>query len=284
MSDGTFTILSKGRTIFRDGEDKIQEVTKRGRRSAKTNTEIKFPIFKEAAKYIDDDLFWTRILEDASRGVFQKPYRYNEGTLSFKIKSVVHSKEICQDDPVLCLKNIQEFMQSNGCYSEKDHEMKLLEIEQQRNEASQTILDWKSIRPKNRKLLISRYVAYLGEHYNLNKLELSQLINLSRLAYSVGLINSTTVIMENNVIADIEILCYDKRTRDFFIDPDAKIPKASKSSRKINDDDENGDEIFEVKTSNVPISKSRNTDWIKFINVLSKRIAAHNKLDELAKS
>jgi hypothetical protein len=282
MSDGTFIIFSKSRAIYQGGEDKPQAITKRSRRTLKLGVEILYPIFKEAAEYIKDDAFWHKILEDASRGHFQKMYRYTNGTLSFKQKSKVYSKEICQDDPELCLKNVQDFMQSNGCYSNKDHQIHLQEIEQKRNEASQTILEWKNIKSrKTKRLLISRYVAYLGEHYTLNKLELSQLVYVVRSANSIGLINNDTINMQNNQIVDIDILCFDTETRDFFIDPDAKPPKTSKSTKKVSKDEDDEEDEEELVPDKTIVSKSRMADWTKFTTILGKRMAAHNKLEEL---
>jgi len=288
MSDGTFLILAKGRTIYEGGEVRPQTVTRRGRRTSKTNGEIIYPIFKEAAVYTDGDSFWNKILEDASRGYFQRMYRYTDGTLSYKQKTKVFSKEICQYDPQLCLKNVQEFMKSNGCHSSRDHMIQMMETEQKRNEASQTILDWKSIKSrKTKKLLISKYIAYLGEHYSLNRVELSKLINLVKMANSIGLINSNTVEMINNQISDIEILCFDKFARDFFIDADFRLPKISKAMlKKINEESSEAEEteespIYNIKSSGVTISKSRTSDWAKFTTILGKRMAVHNKLEEI---
>ena len=282
MSDGTLIMLSKGRTIFLGGDDKNQLLNRKERRITKLNEETIYPIFKKAAEYIKNDLFWFKILINASKGYFQKMYRYINGTLTFKQKSKVYSKEICQDNPELCLKNFQEFMQSNGTYSTNDHELNIKKIDELKDAASNIVLDWKKIKSKKiKKILISIYIDYLADRYCLTKYELSKLINVLKLAYSVGLINSSSVIMENNQIADIDVLCYDPSTKDFFIDADAKVPKTSRRSKKYSKSDED-DEIVcqDLNTNLVKISKSRFSDWNKFATVLGKRIALHNKLPE----
>jgi len=284
MSDGTFVILSKGRAIFQGGDDKNQLSNKRERRATKLKTEIINPIFKKAAEYIKNDPFWYKILIDASKGYFLKMYRYINGTLTFKQKSKVFSKEICQDNAELCLRNVQDFMQSNGTYSLNDHELKMKEDQELQNEASNIILEWKAIKSKKiKKILISSYIDYLKVHYSLTDYELSKLINLIKLCYSVGFINNSSVIMENNEIVDIDILCYDPATKDFFIDADAKIPKTTRRSKKyIKSDQDNDSEVIcqDLNTNIVKISKSRSGDWNKFTTLLGKRIAVYNKLSD----
>ena len=244
MCDGTFVILCKGQTLYKGGNEKIEILSKRGRRTAKTNGEIIYPIFKKAAEYTKNDLCWYKVLDDASKGIFQKMYKYDDnGILTFRKKTTIVSKEICQDNPVLCLKNVKDFMQANGFYSNKDHDLEMEEIERQRNEASQTILEWRTIKVrKTKKILISRYVDYLSNRYSLDKLEISKLSHLMRVANSIGIINTTTVFMENNQIVDIDIICFDPKSRDFFIDPDVNLPKLSRTTvRKYNNDDEEDD-------------------------------------------
>ncbi len=288
MSDGIFVVTTKGKTIYQGGDEKLPTVTRRGRRNAKTSNEIIYPIFKEAIAYCQGDSYWIKIFEDASKGNFQKMYRYANGTLSHKQKTKVHSKEICQDDPELCFKNVQDFMKSNGCYSERDHIIQMMEIEEQRDKASQTVLEWKNIKSrKTKKLLVSKYIAYLGTHYSLDKLELSNLINIVTMAYSIGLINSSSVQMKNNQISDINILCFDAQNRDFFLDSDIKMPKINKAIlKKINDESTENDETdenlgYNIKPSGVTISKSRTSDWSKFTSLLGKRMAAYSRLEDI---
>jgi hypothetical protein len=239
-----------------------------------------YPIFKEAIAYTEGDPFWIKILNDASEGIFPKIYRYKDGTLSFKQKTKLFSKEICQYDPVLCLQNIQDSMRSGGFYSSRDNEIKVEEINFLRDEESKVVLEWSKIRSKKfRKILISKYVSKLGEKYKLTDIELSKLINLTRIANSVGMVNKSTVDMSNNQIVDINILCYDPYLRDFFIDPEVALPKISKAMiKKINEEivEEDNSEPA-VKTGGVNMSKSRLTDWNKFTGILGKKILSYDK-------
>jgi hypothetical protein len=288
MSDGTFIILSSGRTIFENGANKTPVTVRRGRRAKKNSDVVIHPIFRDAVEFAEKDPYWIKILDNASKGIFPKMYRYNNWTLSFKQKNKVFSQEICQLDPELCLRNIQDFMRSNGSHSKRDHAMIAQEVENLKSEAAEIELEWRSIRSKKMKmLLISNYLDYLKIHYKLQSLECSALFNMLRLAYSSGLINVDTVVMENNRIVDISILCYDPKTRIFFIDGNAVFPKPSNATlKKIIDCDEDNNEasFHNVRMGKSRISKSRLTDWDKFSSTLGKRIATHSNLENFRKN
>lgn len=233
-------------------------------------------------------IFWDAILDDASRGIFPKMYRYTNGILSFKQKTKVYSKEICQDDSVLCLTNVQDFMKSHGCYSSRDYIIKMEELNRIRAEASKVELKWKNIKSnKEKKLLISTYLTRLAKHYSLNNIEISKLINVTRMANAIGIINANSVVMENNHIVDIEVLCYDPKTRDFFIDPNVTLPKISKALLKKMETDEGSYDVCDdiddedIKPGCVNISKSRISDWKKYLTVLGKSLSTHDGLEEL---
>lgn len=282
MSDCSFAIISRGKTIYEGGDEKSELFSKRTRRSTKANNKVVYPIFEEAATHTEGDLFWIKIMEDASRNIFPKMYRYKDGILSFKQKTKLTSKEICQDDPILCLKNMQDFMRGNGLYSVRDNAVKMEEINKLRDEASKVELEWKNIRSKKtKKLLIARYLAYLGKRYDLTRLELSRLINLARIANSVGMIGTPTIVMENDQIVDIKIICFDPETRDFFLDAEINIPKIVKTKKNTDDVPEDEETIQLIKPGGINVSKSRLTDWSKFATILGKRMGVHDKLPEL---
>jgi hypothetical protein len=291
MSDCSFVVLSSGRTIYEGGDEKSDIFSKRSRKSNKTDGKVIYPIFKEAIAYTQGDSFWDAILDDASRGIFPKMYKYNNGVLSFKQKNKIYSQEICQDKAVLCLTNVQVFMKSHGFYSSRDYIIKMEELNRIRAEASKVELKWKNIKSnKEKKLLISTYLTRLAKHYSLNNIEISKLINVTRMANSIGIINANSVVMKNNHIVDIEVLCYDPKTRDFFIDPNVTLPKMSKAMLKKMDTDENGydgcdayndTEDEDIKPGCVNISRSRISDWKKYLTVLGKSLSTHNGLEEL---
>jgi hypothetical protein len=279
MSDCSFVVLSRSRIIFEGGDEKSEFLSKRSRRSTKANAKVSHPIFKEAASYVEADPFWIKILENASRGIFPKMFRYKDGILSFKQRTKLFSKEICQDDPELCAKNVQDFMRSNGFYSDRDNAVRMEEMNAMREEEFQTELEWKNIRSKKTKrLLISAYVSYLGKRYQLTRLELSNLINLTQIANAVGIINSSTVIMEDDQIIDITVLCYNTVSRNFSLDSGAIISKLNKAAmKKINDEPMEEEEIHTKSSgTSTTFSKSRLTDWTKFATILGKRMIAHN--------
>lgn len=284
MSDGSFVILSQGKTIYEGGDNKSGLFSRRNRRSVKNSGTVIYPIFKLAIKYAEDDLFWIKILDDASEGVFPKTHRYKDGILSCKKRNKYFTKEISQDNPLLCLQNIQDFMKDNGFYSTRDNTLKLEEIDNLREEESKKDIQWSKIRSnKIKKILVSNYISYLQRKYSLSNIEQSDLINKIRLATSSGLINKNSVVMENKQITNITILCYDARHRDFFIDPNVKSPKISKSaSKKIKEELQDDDEMPEtptIKLNGLNISKSRITDWGKFTTILGKRLATHGSLE-----
>lgn len=279
MSDGSFVIMSKGKTIYEGGDNKSGSLARRTRRSNKNNGTVIYPIFKQAIKYAEGDLFWIKILEDASEGVFPKMHRYKDGILSCKKKNKFFTKEINQEDPVECLQNVQDFMKDNGFYSDRDNALKLEKINNLREEESKKDLQWNKIRSKKiKKVLISNYIFHLQNRYLLSNIEQSDLINKIRLATSSGLINNNTVIMENKQIINITVLCYDAKDRDFFIDPDTKIPKNKKESSKI--EKEETIETPAIKLNGFNISKSRVIDWGKFTTALGKRLSTHDNILE----
>lgn len=276
MSDGSFVIISQGKTIYRGGNNKEDTSTRRSRRSVRNDGTVIYPIFREAIKYAKEDVFWIKILEDASEGVFPKTHRYRDGVLSCKKKNKYFSKEISQDNPALCLENVQDFMKDNGFYSSRDNALKIEEINDLREKESKKELTWSSIRSnKIKKVLISEYICYLQKRYSLSNLEQSDLINKIRLANSSGLINKETVIMENKQIINLTVLCYDSKHRDFFIDPKSKLPKI-KTDKKKKEEDEDLLETPSIKSCGISISKSRVTDWNKFSMALGKRLSGHN--------
>ena len=192
MSDVSFHILAKGASIYRDesGLGSGQLSRRRNRRSVKGNQEVIYQIFKDAADLIKEDNFWFCMLEDFSKGIFPSMYRFNGKVLSFKKRTKVYSKEICQDSPEMCLKNTTDFMKNNGFHSNLDHKRRVENIEVLRLKKSKVILAWSGIRSrKTKKLLISMYTARLGEKYGLTILELSKLSNLVMMINSVGIIN-----------------------------------------------------------------------------------------------
>lgn len=285
MSDYSIVIFSNGKTIYKGGDEKSNLLSRRSRRSNKTSDKIIYPIFEEAASYVKEDPFWLKLLSDASKGIFPRMYRYKDDILSFRYKGKVTSKEICQDNAIICLKNIQDFMRGNGLYSARDHAQHLEEMDRLMNEEAKIEVEWKSIRSKKKKVLyISVYITYLATRYELSKLEVSALVNIMQMANAMGLINKNTVVMEDNRIKDITILCYDRETRDFYLDSTALPAKLTRATlRKIveeaGDEDEEG-EVF-VKAGGVNISKSRAADWSKFVTSLGKRLSTHERLGEL---
>lgn len=286
MSDISFVVISNGQSIYQGGDEKVNLLSKKIRKISKTSGKVIYPIFKEAIPFAGNDPFWVKILNDASEGIFPRIYRYKDGTLTYKQKTKLFSKEICQDDPVLCLQNVQDSMRSSGFYSSKDNDIKVEETNQLRDEESKVILEWGKIRSKKfRRILISKYVSQLGEKYKLNDLELSKLINLTRIANSVGMINKSTVDMSNNQIVDITILCYDPYIRDFFIDTEVPLPKLSKAIiKKLNEEVEEDNNEPSIKVGGINISKSRFADWNKFTGILGKKILSHEKDREEKKS
>lgn len=284
MADYSIVIFSNGKTIYKGGDEKSSLLARRSRRSNKANNKVIHSIFEDAASYIEEDPFWHKILTDASKGIFPRMYRYKDGILSFRYKAKVTSKEICQDNAIICLKNIQDFMRGNGLYSARDHAQRMEEINNLMNEEANVEVEWKGIRSKKKKILyISEYITNLSYRYKLSKLELSALINIVRMANSMGLVNKSTVIMQNNRIGDITVLCYDKVWRDFYLDSSVAPPKLSRATiRKITDEapDEDEPEIC-IKAGGVNISKSRSADWNKFLTSLGKKYVNYEKLAEL---
>lgn len=282
-AEDTIVVWSKGgMVIYTNGDPKSQK-KRRGRKKANCDGVIVYQIFDDAIKFIDDDPYWVKILQEASQGYFQKMFRYNNGILSYKIKNKIFTQEISQTDPELCLKNFQNVLRHNGFYSNKDHIIKTQEIENLKREALKIDLDWSKIKSKSeKKLLIYNYIVYLRKHYTLTKIEFSSLVNLIKMAYSSGIITCDTVCIEDNRIKDITFLCFDPVSRVFSICENTVFPKLTSTTFKklretVTDNDKTSH--INIRGGNSKLSKSRSADWAKFAEVMGKRIAVHNKLD-----
>jgi hypothetical protein len=260
-------IFSRGQTIYRGGDKKEPEPGRRNRRNNKNNGSVIYPIFEEASR-LTDDPSWESILKDASKGVFPRMYRYNGDVLSFKQKSKVHTKEICLDDPALCLRNVQEFMRNMGLYSERDQYIRLREMEAAEEEVKKPKVRWKQIKSdKTKNVLISKYISLLERRYTLDNMEITRLANVVRMANSIGMVNANTVSMRNGQIVDISPLCFNSKTRNFFIDPATPIPKMTKiDANKLETKLDSVEEKINIKSKvgNTTISISRSLDWEKF--------------------
>jgi hypothetical protein len=209
--------------------------SKKGKKTGKT--EIIHQIFADAVKYALGDIFWKNILTNASKGIFPKLYKYYNNILIFKQRSGKNLyKEICQDDAQLCFDNVKSFMMFNGMFSMRDTIERKSDMSEETEENTEE-LKWKSIKSKKlKRLLLSKYVIYLTSRYNLCQKEKVNLDILLSTANATGLINKNNVIMDNNKIIDILILCYDSTNRNFFIDPSAKLEKITKAQLiKINE-------------------------------------------------
>ena len=158
-------MFQKGNTLVVQFSQKSIEPSKK--LIKKTIKPVIYPIFEEASTFINNDNFWSKILYDASRGVFPKLYKYSNGVLFYKFKTNKYLNQvICQTDPFLCLTNIQNFMRNNNTHSMQDTKNKIKEMETLMNESPRVDLDWNTIKSKKLKqLILSNYVIYLKNKY-----------------------------------------------------------------------------------------------------------------------
>lgn len=230
--------------------------------------EILHPFFLSAIPYCNDDVFWIKILDNASKGIFPKLYKYLNNVLAYRQKANKYvSVELDQSSPEQLFRTLQNFMKRNGTYSMRDENERVKEVETK----DDIINSWSDIKSrKMKRLLLSKYVIHLKSHYNLSNDEVVNLNTLISASNATGIIKSNNVVITDGRISDVTILCFDPRSRNFFIDSDVKIEQISKSQlNKINEENSDLTPVAAEKKTNL-------NNWGKFVAYLIEK----NKLND----
>ena len=198
------------------------------------NSPIIFPIFLECAKYTLDS-YWKEIFNNCAHNKFPQGIKFDSNAKNFII-STKKNKEIIPliKDPIQLFqllmnifKNKFEMKSTRETKFQKD---KINKIKKRRD--SNLDCEWKKIKPKNLKdQLIYNYIDFLEKKYNLNTLEVRNLLSVIQLGFQFRTIQPDHVNYSNGIVHGIKGLVFNKDKRLFKIkNKSVKTTKNDKSS------------------------------------------------------
>lgn len=282
------------------GEKKAPSKT---RASARGVPIVQYAIF-EKASHLTDDPFWTQILKEMAYGKFPRGFRYINNVLTYKIRSKTLECIISQSNAQEALVSVITFMQQNAhILSIRDNEMRKREMKENNVEMEGLDIDsWSQIRTApHRSILIGQYVRQLSRIMSLTSKDSKRLECTIRLGICGGHFNSKTIHVEHGRIKMIDGLV---RTNDnhFDIDPayrvkhkkSAKTRKTASNTESVSGATNTGvgsrladmtghscsddntlettyNETTGIRCTNISFYKS----WVKFLNLLHKRMSKH---------
>jgi len=243
-NDGGFVIFSGRQTWYSSSTDNLpQHKTKtkapralnKNRASAKTVPPAIYPIFQSCAE-LTDDPYWKCMMQEAAIGIFPRSFRYQNGTLTHRMKSKTRECPIPTEDPERALATVRQFMMSAaGISSPTDIEIQKIEIEKRLTDCiAQEFKSWSEIQTtQHRTILIGLFVERIGNELNLDLHQREALDNSIKLGILAGHLNTDNIHVRGNSIVTIDGLIRDSETGQFRIEPpNRKIRPVRASSRK----------------------------------------------------
>jgi hypothetical protein len=228
-TDGGFVILSGRKTWYSSSttstppaktKTKTSRSANKSRASAKSQPQIVYPIFQTCVEFTEDP-YWKSMMHEAAIGNFPRSFRYQNGALTYRVKSKIIERQIPTNNPVETLTAVQKFMmEAAGITSPIDIENKKVEIEKRlvdymMHEAT----NWSEIRSNGYKsILISLFVEKLGAEYNLQLDQREALENIIKIGVMAGYFGNDNIHIVGNVITSIDGLLRDPQTGAFSID------------------------------------------------------------------
>ena len=198
----------------------------------------------------DGDPFWTKILNDFSRGKPPaKGFTYDNDSVKYKRKSIQLSS--IDDDMERTLALIHFIRENGKLFSDIDREQSTLRMDAW-SEASSHDVTWK-IYSRNKKMrdqLLSYYISSLKTEYKLDKLQTFKVRALILEGVKDGRINETNIIINENAIVGINGLIANRGTKEFSLDPALRAKLKKTALGKVKERDEyREDMVFSASTS-----------------------------------
>ena len=178
--------------------------------SKKTNNKpILYPQLQEASMYTEDK-FWINVLLTAARGEFMTKFISYDGVYLYKRDSGIRER-VSEDTKELCKAFIIFHKKHVGVHSPTDTErQKKLRKEIFQQEIK---LTWDIC---NNEMKQARLVDYCYAKTT-SKEETADMLSVVRAAQDLKLLNSNTVIMDNNIITNITTVSYNKKTNVWYV-------------------------------------------------------------------
>jgi hypothetical protein len=284
--DGSIVILSGNKPLWssRDNLEPVKTKTVKSvtkvRASAKNKRIVEFEIFDELMKY-ETDPTWITTLDDAAQGKFPRNFKFQNGILTYKLRSKNIDHPIIGND-----KNTLDAMKSfffkynvaspEDIKKRKDAEITMLNSEQYDDDMS-----WSQIRSdKQKTVMISLFVENLSEIYNLSPENRRGLVQNIRMGILAGYLNNDNIHVENNSITKIDGLIYDKNLKQFIIDKSKCVlqiikPKITNQQSLISSRNYSDDNDFSIEESLSSKSGKQSQDlmknWNRFLNELNRK-------------
>ena len=292
-NDGGFVIFSGRQTWYSSSTDNLpQSKTKtkapragnKNRASAKTVPPAIYPIFESCAA-LTTDPYWKCMMQEAAIGTFPRSFRYQNGSLTYRMKSKTRECPIPTDDPEQALATVRQFMMTvAGISSPTDIEIHKIEIDKRLTDyMAQEYNSWSEIQTtQHRTILIGLFVERIGNEFNLDLHQREALDNSIKLGILAGHLNSDNIHVRGNSIASIDGLIRDSETGQFRIEPPTrKIRPTRVGSRKgVNkrigrlDSDVSGEDTLSLDREDSVSLDSENpvyTDtWYKEVSVIQQ--------------
>lgn len=207
------------------------------RASAKTKRVIEYPIFDTMMNQ-EQDPYWKSLFDDAAVGKFPRNFKFQNGSLYYKIRSKTLEHPIESDSSTNDLLEMiqavkQFFLVTAGILSPEDLRRKKLEEEKRILELmNNEVVSWKQIRSeKQRMIMLSLYVEKIGKKYGLSVEERKGLVQNIRIGMLAGYFHNDNISIIGNRIEEIEGLCFNEDTKEFYIDKESNKPVLPKGSR-----------------------------------------------------
>ena len=249
----------------------VKKNTTNSRASAKSESIIVNPIFKQMEMYCDDD-FWKATFHDASIGKFHRGFRIDKETnLQYKIRNKIKTctfKDLSVPDTIKVVKN---FMQScAGIMSSIDIENKNQELLRSIvSNQDECINSWSKIKiAQHKSILLADYISSVSEKLKLSSEEEEELNSVITFGIMTKRLNAQTIIVENSVIKHIDGL--HRLDNGKFIINNKSMLDRSKCEREAKDIIIKPFSIVKG-TINPQINVNLNKKWEKIINAVEKK-------------
>lgn len=241
-NDGGFVIFSGRQTWYSSTADNVPQAkktkapraTNKNRASAKSQPPVIYPIFNDCVN-LTTDPYWKSMMQEAAIGVFPRSFRYQNGALTYRMKSKIRECQIPTEDPVQTLGIVRQFMMdAAGISSPMDIEMHKTEIEKRLADyMAQELKSWSEIRTtQHRTILIGLFVEKIGNEWGLDLPQREALDNSIKLGILAGHLNADNIHVRGNTIVSIDGLIRDEETGQFRIEASNRKIKPKTSHRK----------------------------------------------------
>lgn len=192
----------------------------------KKNCIVKYPIFAECSKLIEDE-YYIDLFTRMSYGRFPQRIACKDASL-YHIKGKKLSILELNPEPYICLEDVIQFLYKHeGIISSNFHVEETMV-----NETAEIPTIWSEFNSKSQEYMLDVYFFQLSRKYHLNTHQQILLKMVRRIILFKKYVNDSTVIIENGMIKSIK--CIEYNDGKFIIIPSTAKNKARKRKTKQN--------------------------------------------------